>query len=88
MLQPVLAKLRRRPWVISLVIVLIYVASGWIWFESTSTGMLGTVLWLPYILAYAAAYDGGEGLFWLVLIGQFILIWFFVHQLVRSKMRK
>ncbi|MFZ1694323.1 MAG: hypothetical protein WAT74_14080 [Flavobacteriales bacterium] len=50
--------------------------------------MLGTVLWLPYILAYAAAYDGGEGLFWLVLIGQFILIWFFVHQLVRSKMRK
>jgi hypothetical protein len=86
-LEPVLAQLRRRPSVISLAIVLVYAASGWIWFKSPSTGILGTVLCLPYILAYAAAYDGGGGLFWFVLIGQFILIWFFVHQLVRAKVR-
>ena len=49
--------------------------------------MLGTLLFIPLALAFVAGYGYGDGLFWLVLFGEFILIWWFIYLMLVSRKR-
>ncbi len=74
---------RRRPLLLSLLIVLAYALLGWLWFESRSIGLVGSVIFIPLVVAFGAGYGGGDVAFWLTLFGQLILIWLIIYGMVR-----
>ena len=78
---------QRRPLLLSFLIVLAYALCGWVWFGSSSTGLVGSIFFIPLILAFGAGYGGGDAAFWLVLLGQFFLIWLIVYGMVRVSRR-
>lgn len=69
----------RRRLFLSGLIALAYALGAWIWFESSSTSPLGSIIFIPFVLAYGAGYGGGEAVFWLVLLGQLVLTWLIIH---------
>jgi hypothetical protein len=75
---------QRRPLLISVLIVLAYAVCMWIWFGSSSTGLVGSIIFMPIVLAFGAGYGGGNGAFWITLLGQFGVIWWVVYNLVRA----
>ena len=78
---------QRRPLLLSFLIVLAYALCGWVWFGSSSTGLVGSIFFIPLILAFGAGYGGGDAAFWLALLGQLFLIWLIVYGTVRVMRR-
>lgn len=78
---------QRRPLLVSLLIVLAYAVCGWIWFESCSTGFLGSIVFIPFVLALGAGYGGGDASFSVALLSQLLLIWLIVYGMVRALRR-
>lgn len=78
---------QRHPLLLSLLIVLAYALCGWIWFESSSTGLVGSIIFIPLVLAFGAGYGGGEAAFWFALLGQLFLIWVIVYGMARALRR-
>jgi hypothetical protein len=78
---------QQRPLLLSLLIVLAYSLCGWIWFGSSSTGLVGSIVFLPLVLAYGAGYCGGDAAFWIALLCQMLIIWLIVYGLLRVMRR-
>ena len=76
--------MKRRSLIISAGVVLLYLVGGWVWFTSNATGMLGSLLFLPFVLAYGAGYATGNAAFWGVLGLCIIVLWSFTYTMVRS----
>lgn len=75
---------KHRSLLISVGIVLFYMACGWAWFTSSSTGLLGTLLFLPFVFAFGAGYATGNAAFWGVLVLILLVIWLFTYAIVRA----
>ena len=70
--------------IISIGLVLFYLACGWAWFTSSSTGLLGTLLFLPFVFAFGAGYATGSAAFWGVLALSLLVIWVLTYAVVRA----
>lgn len=69
---------------LALILVVLYLVAGYTWYISSSTGMFFTVLFFPFILAYAAGYGNGELAYWTVLVLQHTLMWYFISVSIGS----
>jgi hypothetical protein len=74
---------QQRPLILSILVVLAYALCGWIWFESSSTGLVCSIIFIPLVLPFGAGYEGGDAAFWLALLGQLFLMWLIVYGMVR-----
>lgn len=77
-------KLLRYPIVLSVLIVVVYALSAWIWFGSSSTSMAGSFLFFPFVIVFAVGYGEGETMGWIALFGQLFLMWLLVFAVARS----
>ena|GEM_PF-2812457 len=79
-----ISKVLRHPLVLSLLVVLAYGFCAWIWVSSSSTSMVGSILFFPFVIAYAAGYGEGGTVGWIALMGQLLLMWLLVIAVIRS----
>jgi hypothetical protein len=70
--------------VLAMILVIVYLVVGYMWFSSSSTGVVLTVLFFPFVLAYAVGYGNGDLAYWTFLVLQFALIWYFLSVSIRS----
>ena len=74
----------RRPLLLSLLIVMAYALCGWAWFRSNSIGLVGSVIFIPFVVAYHAGYAAGDPFFWPALAGQLLVMWLVIYGSLRA----
>ena len=76
-----------KPWFFSTAIMVAYLLIGYIFFCSGSFWTPLTILYLPFTLGFLIGYGNGEVAGWSAMIGSLMLLWWFVHTIVRSIMK-